>query len=157
MTMLIPVEELIDGVVRTLGDAVLPDVGTGAARAQLYAAIDVLQNLRDRVEEKTELLVAEADSARAALADAVAALRAAGAEAAAARIGDALAATAAHPPAAAAAGLRAAVGAALEVLDSLPAEIAGAARQAIAAHLVTQAFRDVAVTKPSLLGEISKG
>ena len=155
--MLIPVEELIDGVVRTLGEAVLPDVGTRVARAQLYAVIDVLQNLRDRVEEKTELLVAEAEGARAALGDAVAALRDAGAETAAARIGDALGAAAAHPPAAAAAGLRAALCTALDLIDTLPEEIAGAARRAVAAHLATQAFRDVAVTKPSLLGEISKG
>jgi len=155
--MLIPVEELIDGVVRTLGETVLPDVGTRVARAQLYAVIDVLQNLRDRVEERTALLVAEAASAREALGDAVTALREVGAETAAARIVDALEAVAAEPPAAAAAGLRAALGTALEILDTLPAEVAAAARRAVAAHLATQAFRDVAVTKPSLLAQISKG
>ena len=68
------VERLIDGVVQTLLEAVLPDLGNSFARGQLYAAVDVLRNLRDRVEPRTDLAEAESDSAAAALARAVAAL-----------------------------------------------------------------------------------
>jgi hypothetical protein len=65
--MLVPTEQLIDGVIRTLLESVLPDVTTRFARGQLYAAVDVLRNLRDRVEPKAELLEAESTSAAAAL------------------------------------------------------------------------------------------
>ena len=71
------VERLIDGVVQTLTDAVLPDLATPFARGQLYAAVDVLRNLRDRVEPRADLADAESDSAVAALAADDAALAAA--------------------------------------------------------------------------------
>ncbi len=73
--MLIPLDTMLDGVVRTLTDAVLPELPTGFARGQLYAAIDVLQNMRDRIEEKRALRDAEVESACAALVRAAAALR----------------------------------------------------------------------------------
>ena len=149
--MTIPVETLIDGLARTLTDAVLPDVTSRFARGQLFAVVDVLQNLRDRLEVKAALHEAEAASAAAALERAAAAL---GREAAAARIAGALAA---GPPAERAAALRAALVAALEAIDLLPEERAAPARAAIAEHLAAQTMRDVAVLKPSLLGEISKG
>jgi hypothetical protein len=149
---LLPVEALIDGVVRTLVDAVLPDVTTRFARGQLYAAVDVLRNLRDRIEPSSALADAEATSARAALERVVASL---GTDAT--RIVDALAAAPAGPPAERAAALRAAVVTALEVLDGLPAPRIAAARTAIAEHLAAQVMRDLLVLKPSLLTEISKG
>src|SRR5207244_3858340 len=46
---------------------------------------------------------------------------------------------------------------ALEAIDALPPEAGGAARAAIAEHLAAQTMRDLAVLKPSLFGEISKG
>ena len=70
--MRIPVERLIDGVVQTLTESVLPDLATPFARGQLYAAVDVLKNLRDRVEPRADLADAESDSATAALAGALA-------------------------------------------------------------------------------------
>ena len=152
--MLVPVELLIDGVVRTLTESVLPDVAGRFARGQLFAVVDVLQNLRDRLEVKAVLYEAEAASAAAALERAAAAL---GREAAAARIAGALAAAPAGPPAERAAALRAALVAALEAIDGLPEELAAPARAAIAEHLAAQTMRDLAVLKPSLLGEISKG
>jgi len=152
--MTIPVETLIDGLARTLTDAVLPDVKSRFARGQLFAVVDVLQNLRDRLEVKAALYEAEAASATAALERAAAAL---GREAAAARIAGALAAAPAGPPDERAAALLAALVAALEAIDVLPEELAAPARAAIAEHLAAQTMRDVAVLKPSLLGEISKG
>ena len=155
--MRIPVETLIDGVVRTLVEAVLPDVPTRFARGQLYAAIDVLRNLRDRVEVRAALLAEEAASAEGALAAAAEALRAAGADAATDRIAAARRGAPAEPPAARVAGLRAAVIAAIETIDALDAAVAAAARAPIDRHLAAQAMRDVAVLKPSMLAEISKG
>ena len=152
--MTIPVETLIDGLVRTLTDAVLPDVTSRFARGQLFAVVDVLRNLRDRVEVKAVLHEAEAASAAAALERAAAAL---GQGAAAARIAAALAAAPAGPPAARAAALRAALVTALEAIDALPPHTAVAPRTAVAEHLAAQTMRDLAVLKPSLLGEISKG
>jgi len=149
---LVPVEALIDGVVRTLTEAVLPDVGTRFARGQLYAAVDVLRNLRDRVELKTALSEAEAASAAAALERVVTTLPAD----AAGRLAQALGSVPV-PPAERAAALRAALVAALEAIDALPPHAGQAARAAIAEHLAGQTLRDLMVLKPSLLSEISKG
>lgn len=155
--MQLRVETLVDGVLRALQESVLPEVQTRFARGQLYAAIDILRNLRDRVEEKAELAAAEAESAAAALARAEEGLRAAGAAEAAARVASLRAAAPASPPAERAAGLRAALVATLTLLDAEPAPRAAAARAALGAHLAAQVMRDLAVLKPSLLAEISKG
>jgi hypothetical protein len=151
--MLVPLETLIDGLVRTLVEGVLPDVGTRFARGQLYAVVDVLRNLRDRVEPKAALDEAEAASATDALERVVALVPAPEAE----RIGTALAAAPAGPPPERAAALRAALVLALEAIDTLPAERAAPARAALGEHLAAQALRDLMVLKPSLLTEISKG
>ena len=152
--MLLPVETLIDGVIRTLTESILPDVTTRFARGQLYAAVDVLRNLRDRVEVKAALSEAEAASAATALERVVSDL---GTDAGAARVAAALAAAPDAPPGERAAALRRALVTALEVLDALPPARAGAARSAIAEHLAAQVMRDLMVLKPSLLTEISKG
>jgi len=159
----IPVERLIDGVVQTLTESVLPDLATPFARGQLYAAVDVLKNLRDRVEPRADLADAESDSAAAALAGSLAVLdgtvAANGATAAdvAARIRAALASAPAGPPATRRAALRAALADALTASADLPEDIARALRAPITQHLGAQAMRDVAVLKPSMLGEISRG
>jgi hypothetical protein len=160
--MLTTVERLIDGVVQTLTEAVLPDVATPFARGQLYAAVDVLRNLRDRIEPRADLAEAESDSAAAALAGALAALDGApalpdAASAVASRIRSALASTPAAPPATRTAALRAALVEALTAIAALPDDVARPARAPIAQHLGAQAMRDVAVLKPSMLGEISRG
>jgi hypothetical protein len=153
--MRITVERLIDGVVQTLVESVLPDLATPFARGQLYAAVDVLRNLRDRVEPRADLADAESDSARAALTAALAAL--ADAPAVAAGIRAALAAAPPAPPAARNTALRAALVDALTAIAPLPDDVARAARAPLALHLGAQAMRDVAVLKPSMLGEISRG
>src|SRR5262249_55725428 len=68
------IETLLDGVMQTLRDAVLPAVQGRFARGQLFAVLDVLQNLRDRVEPKAALDEAEASSASGALERALEAL-----------------------------------------------------------------------------------
>jgi hypothetical protein len=62
-----------------------------------------------------------------------------------------------EPPGARAAALRAALVRAFHLLDGLPEAAAAPARAALAEHLAAQAMRDVAMLKPSLLEEISKG
>jgi hypothetical protein len=151
--MQLAIETLLDGVMRTLRDAVLPSVEGRFARGQLFAVLDVLQNLRDRVEPRAELDDAEAASAETALRAVVATL---GDNMAAPLVG-ALADAPAGPPATRAAALRAALVRALALLDGLPESTTAPARAAIAQHLAAQAMRDVATLKPSLLEEISKG
>jgi hypothetical protein len=148
--MLLAPETLIDGVVRTLRETVLPAVESRVARAHLYAVVDVLQNLRDRVGEKPELLAAEAESAADALERAAVALPAD----VAARV---RASVVGGEPGQRRTALRAALVAAIEATDRLAPDTAAEARAAITAHLGEQAMRDVALLKPSLLNEISKG
>jgi hypothetical protein len=153
--MLTSVERLIDGAVQTLTEAVLPNLATPFARGQLYATVDVLRNLRDRVEPRADLATAESDSAAAALARAAAALT--DVPALADRMTDTLRTVPAAPPAARNAALRAALVDALTAIAALPAEQARRARAPLAEHLGAQAMRDVAVLKPSMLSEISRG
>lgn len=150
--MQLAIEALLDGVMQTLRDAVLPAVQERFARGQLFAVLDVLQNLRDRVEPKVALDEAEAASAHGALARALDALGSAGDS-----LAGALAAVPAAPPAARATALRAVMGRAFALLDDLPEDLAAPARRVLAEHLAVQAMRDVAMLKPSLLEEISKG
>jgi hypothetical protein len=151
--MQLAVETLLDGAMRTLREAVLPAVEGRFARGQLFAVLDVLQNLRDRVEPKAALADAEAASTAAALRR-VAQL--VGPDAAS-TLAQAIDAAPAAPPAARAAALRAALVQAFRILDDLPDAIAAPARTVLAEHLAAQAMRDVALLKPSLLQEISKG
>jgi hypothetical protein len=148
------VDRLVDGVVQTLLDAVLPDLATPYARGQLYAAVDVLRNLRDRVAPRADLADEESASATAALERTLAVL--ADAPAAAAAIRAALDGVPSDPPLARTAAVRAALVAALTAVDDLPADVARAARAPILEHLGGQTMRDVAVLKPSLLAEISQ-
>jgi len=147
---MIPLETLLDGLERTLTASVLPDVGSRFARGQLYAVVDVLRNLRDRIEPKAELLAAEAESAAAALERVAAVLDAQ-------PLREALAAAAGVPLATRVVALRAALVDALGRIDALPDDRAREPRAALNAHLAAQAMRDLAVVKPSLLSEISKG
>jgi hypothetical protein len=154
--MWIPVERLIDGVVETLTDAVLPDLATPFARGQLYAAVDVLKNLRDRVEPRADLAAAEADSALAALERCPAALPSAS-RALAERLTATFGTASTMPPAARATELRALLVETLTALAALPDDEARGARAPLLEHVGAQAMREVAVLKPSMLSEISRG
>jgi hypothetical protein len=151
--MLVPIETMIDGLVRTLTERVLPDVPTRFARGQLYAVIDVLRNLRDRVEPRAALFEDESASIAAALGRVIPHLPAASQRTLEAAVADAPAA----PPSARLVALRAALILALDALADLPPADAAAARAAVNDHLAAQTMRDLAVLKPSMVGEISKG
>src|SRR5262245_32735011 len=103
--MPLAVETLLDGVMRTLREAVLPAVAGRFARGQLFAVLDILQNLRDRIEPKAALDEAEAVSASDALGRMIELVD----STAAGPVRDALAAAPASPPAARVAALRAAL------------------------------------------------
>jgi len=152
--LLIPLERLIDGCLQTLREEVLPEVVSRAVRGRVWAVLDVLHNLRDRIEEKREPLEIEAQSADDALRRFASALRAGSDPEGAAGIERALAAAPAGPPAARAAALRAALA---DAIEARPLGLAEAERDALRAHLAAQAVRDLALLKPSLLAEISKG
>ncbi len=159
LTMYITLERLIDGCIHTLRDDVMPEVGTRVARGQVWAVIDILQNMRNRIEEKAELSEAESASAEQALAQLVAALRDAGAGSDAAALERACADAPAGPPAERTLALRAALVQAVDALYALPSRDAlpEAARAALGAHLGPQAVRNVLPLTRSKLNEISKG
>ena len=152
--MLIPVERLIDGCLQTLREEVLPELASRAVRARVYAVLDVLNNLRDRVEAKHAPATTEAGSAADALTRLAAALREAAKPDAAAAIERALTAAPGEPPLARAAALR---GAIAEAIAAQPQGLSAQETGALRPHLSAQALRDVMLLKPSLLSEISKG
>jgi len=152
--MLIPLERLIDGCMQTLREEVLPEVASRAVRGRVWAVLDVLNNLRDRIEEKHAPAQSEADSARAALAKWAELRRAAGDDGGAAALERALADEPGELALARAARLRAALA---DAIAAQPQGLGAAERDALRAHLSAQALRDVMLLKPSLLSEISKG
>jgi hypothetical protein len=152
--MLIPIERLIDGCMQTLREEVLPEVASRAVRGRVWAVLDVLNNLRDRIEEKHAPATAESDSAQAALSQCAAARRAAGDAEGAAALASALLAAPSEPPTARAAALREALA---DAIAARPEGLPDSERESLRAHLAAQALRDVMLLKPSLLSEISKG
>lgn len=152
--MLIPIERLIDGCLQTLREEVLPEVASRAVRGRVWAVLDVLHNLRDRIEEKAVPAATEADSAYEALARLAAARRAGSDPEGAMLLERALSTAPSEPPLARAAALRAALA---EAIAARPLGLSGPEREAVRAHLAAQALRDVMLLKPSLLSEISKG
>jgi len=152
--VLIPIERLIDGCVQTLREEVLPEVASRAVRGRVWAVLDVLHNLRDRIEEKAMPAATEADSAYTALARLAAARRAGSDPEGAAAVERALSAAPTEPPLARAAALRAALA---EAIAARPLGLSDLESKAVRAHLAAQALRDVMLLKPSLLSEISKG
>ena len=66
--MRIPLERLIDGVVRALTEHVMPQVPDRFARGQLWSVVDILNNLRERIDWKAALLEDETRSAVGVLA-----------------------------------------------------------------------------------------
>jgi hypothetical protein len=158
--VLIPPEQLIDGCVRTLLETVLPGIESRFARGQLYAVVDVLRNLRDRVEEKSAALELEAQSLHDSLGRAASALRATGETAAydvGLRIDHSLAAVPTAPPTARLGALRTVMASTLEAFDGLSEDVTKDAKAAFGGHFAAQAVREVMLLKPSLLSEISKG
>jgi hypothetical protein len=154
LNVLIPIERLIDGCMQTLREEVLPEVASRAVRGRVWAVLDVLNNLRDRIEERLAPATTEADSAHAALSRLAAARRAGGDAEGAAALESALLAAPSEPSTARAAALRRALADAIAARPEGPSD---AECEALRAHLAGQALRDVMLLKPSLLSEISKG
>jgi hypothetical protein len=152
--VLIPLERLIDGCMQTLREEVLPELASRSVRGRVWAVLDVLNNLRDRIEEKRAPAEAAAESARAALLRLAAARREGGDPDGAAAIERALAEAPEDPPPARAAALRAAL---TEAIAARPGGLDESEQGALREHLGVQAVRDLALLKPSLLAEISKG
>jgi hypothetical protein len=150
-------QTLLEGVVRTLHDQVLPQLESRPARGQLWAAIDVLRNLGGRIEPAVAALQEEARSAVHALDTLAVRLRDAGETGFAAEIERRLAEAPAEPAGARTDALRAALVDAFARLDALPAERADALRPILGGHLAAQAVRDLSHLQPSLLEEISRG
>ncbi len=150
-------QTLLEGVVRTLHEQVIPHVESRTARGQLWAAIDVLRNLAGRVEATIAPQEEETRSAGAALATLSARLRDAGDDAFAVAIERRLAEAPASPVRARVAALRHALAEAFADLYALPAERADTLRPILGGHLAAQAIRDLAALQPSLLEEISRG
>jgi hypothetical protein len=152
--VLIPLERLIDGCMQTLRDEVLPEVASRAVRGRVWAVLDVLHNLRDRIEEKAAPAAAEIASAQETLGRLAQARRAAGDGDGAAAIERALGQAPAEPAIARAAALRAVLA---DAIGARPQPPSPAEEEALRAHLAPQALRDLALLKPPLLAEISKG
>ena len=155
--MRISPQTLLEGVVRSLHDQVLPHLESRTARGQLWAAIDVLRNLGGRIEPAVAALEEEARSAANSLGMLALQLRDAGEAASAAEIERQLAEAPAEPANARSEALRAALVDAFARLDALPVERADALRPILGGHLAAQAVRDLARLQPSLLEEISRG
>jgi hypothetical protein len=155
--MLIPIEKLIDGVIETLRESVLPDVGSRFARGQLFAAVDVLQNMRDRVEEKAVIAQAEVASIENALGQLTPMLEEAGEMALAGRVSQLMQQDGEAPPAERAKALRDGFVSLFAHIAALPPDLAESAGAILGQHLAGQVVREVLVLKPSLLREISEG
>ena len=155
--MRISPQTLLEGVVRSLHDQVLPHLESRTARGQLWAAIDVLRNLGGRIEPAVAALEEEARSAANSLGTLALQLRDAGEAASAAGIERQLAEAPAEPANARSEALRAALVDAFARLDALPVERADALRPILGGHLAAQAVRDLSRLQPSLLEEISRG
>jgi hypothetical protein len=155
--MLIPIERLFDGVIETLRESVLPDVESRYARGQLFAAVDVLQNMRDRVEEKAVIAQAEVASIENALGQLAPKLEEAGEAKLASRVSQLMQQDAEAPPAERVNGLRDGFVSLFGQIAALPPELAESARAILGQHLAGQVVREALVLKPSLLREISEG
>ena len=67
---MIELDRILDGVVRTLEEAVLPALGSGFARGQLYAVLDVITSLQGQVSWGGMLLENEATALAALIGEA---------------------------------------------------------------------------------------
>ena len=130
-------------------------VGAGSAGCVLARRLtdERVQNLRDRVQWKSDLAEAERTSLEEVLPRAAAALGDGPGAPMAERIRSALATDAPTRDQ----ELAAVFLETLAALDELPEEVAAAGRAVLGGHLAAHAVREVLPLKPSLLREISEG
>jgi hypothetical protein len=155
--MRIPPSQLLDGVIACLRGEVLPDVQSRFGRSQLFAAIDVLQNLRNRVVENPSFAAEEIRSTLEALARAAESLAERGAMTEAEELRTARQSIQASELPLQQETAQRMLGHAFALLGRLGPEVSGEARKLLGAHLAAQSIRDVLPLKPSLLREISEG
>ncbi len=157
--MRLPPAQVLAGVARTLEEDVLPAVGDRAARGLVFTAIEVLANVQDLVEWRSDLRDEELRSAAAALLASAWRLEAIGRAAEGARLREAV--VAAYGIAdrdERGRALDAALTDALLVADGVRSD---ADRESVAApvrtHLVNQTVRDLMRVQRPLLNRISQG
>ncbi len=163
-------QEMLAGIVRTLDEEVGPHVATGAARAQFYSSLDLLNNLSSKLDWKLELLQAETESIDSALETALGAFAeysglperlAAALEAARERRVQAASADEGVTRCRLASEALELVIEGLGHADSESAQPAAkalqTAREAVRQHLVNQTIRDSMFLKPMMLKKISQG
>lgn len=157
--MRLPPQALLAGVSATLEHDVLPAISDRAARGLVFAAIEVLANVKDLVEWKAALRDEEISSAGDALAAAARALADAGLVSVATDLERARAAACAQGDREARGrALDAALEQALVIVDAERARPGiDAASAAIRAHLVNQTVRGVMRVQRPLLNRISQG
>ena len=157
--MRLPPALVLAGVARTLEEDVLPAVGDRAARGLVFTAIEILANVQDVVEWRTDLREEELTGAATALAETAGRLEAMGLAAESARLRSALAAAEAM-------SARDERGRALDaaLADALVAADGAHERPGlenalapVRAHLVNQTIRDLMRTQRPLLNRISQG
>ncbi len=157
--MRLPPETILAGVSSTLEHDVLPALSDRSARGLIFAALEVLANVKDLVEWKTDLRDEENASAADALAHAARALGDAGLAAMSSALTDARASALAEVDREASGrALDAALERALEIVDRERARPGvEAAAAALRTHLVNQTLRDVMRVQRPLLNRISQG
>lgn len=150
----IPLERLVDGMVNTLMQHVLPEVEGRFARGQLFAVMEVLANLRDRVEPKQSLFTAECTSAVQALEETATVLEGSAVDIAQ-TIRERIQAAPTDSPRVRTAALRQALVDALTKVEGLPR--AQEARAPLLRHLAAQNQRELDVLSESLVYKVLKG
>lgn len=154
--MHLPIEDLLDGAMRTLRSEILPALDSPRARGQLHCVLDLLNNLRDRVAYKPALFEEEAGSATEALEAVRARLDDLGRAEEAAELAALVATAPSAPIQQRAEALRSAVTQAIDLVARfIPTD--ASARVALHRHLLDQTIRDVMLLKTPPLDEISKG
>jgi hypothetical protein len=141
-------DRILEGIARTLETAVLPALGSGFARGQLHAVLDVISSLHGQLEPGGALLENEASMLSALAAEAAASLP----EDLASRCR----AYASDPPAGLAERLRAGRAIVCDIIAGGHAD-GGSLATAVDGYLTNDTILKAMALRPGRLAEISKG
>lgn len=164
--MILPLPRLLRGIIDTLEQQVAVALSAGSARAQLYACLDLINNLADKIDWKHEILEAETSGVEEVLRASVPLLKRMGPRFAdlSRKVSERLQ----SPPESDLFERRrrlnqdledliAAVNDPTAAFDRSEDLLAGQIRQHIHAHLRNQTIRDALYLKPMMLKKISEG